>query len=223
MRLFTAVYPSDAALSHLDLALGGVGGDAVTDPGSGLRWVPAAQRHVTLAFHGSVPDGAVPGYVEALGEALTHVDPFDLALAGSGTFGGRTLWVGVRGDVSALRGLGETVAEVADAEGLPADARATGRAHLTVARASVSRTPAERRGRSRSRRRGPEVETHPFAAWARALAVYAGPRWAVGRVHVVASELGAGRSGGPAHSDVAVLPVGRDETADLGAPDGHID
>ncbi|WP_407318154.1 RNA 2',3'-cyclic phosphodiesterase [Isoptericola halotolerans] len=206
MRLFTAVYPSAEASAHLDLAVGGVGGAAVPDPGAGLRWVPRAQRHVTLVFHGTVPDGALPGYVATLREALAQVEPFPLSLAGSGTFGGRTLWVGLRDDVPALRRLGALASDVAAGEGMPARERSGGRPHVTVARASTVRG-GERR-QARRERRAPEPAA-PFAQWARALAVYSGPAWTVERVHVVASELGAGRSGGPAHTDVAALPLGQ--------------
>jgi len=210
VRLFTAVYPSGAASAHLELALGGVAGPAVADPGVGLRWVPAEQRHVTLLFHGEVPDGAVPGYVDALGAAVRDVDPFELALAGGGTFSGRTLWVGLTGDVDPLRRLAGLAGEAAADAGLPAADRAGGRAHLTVARATLRAAAARRRqvdgARGGTHRpRGRDDEPSVLASWARALAVYRGPAWPVAAVHVVSSELGAGRSGGPAHEDVAVI------------------
>lgn len=213
MRLFTAVYPSAGASAHLDLALGGVGGAAVADPGAGLRWVPKEQRHVTLAFHGEVPDGAVPGYVDALATALADLETFEVALAGGGSFGGRTLWVGVTGALDALRGLAAAVEDAAGDAGLPASDRAGGRPHLTVARASASRAgrsgrPGER-GSRRPRGRADDAAGSPLAHWARALAVYRGPAWRVDTVHVVASELGAGRSGGPLHDDVAVISLAR--------------
>ncbi|WP_402468072.1 2'-5' RNA ligase family protein [Isoptericola aurantiacus] len=214
MRLFTAVYPSPQALHHLDLALTGVGGPAVDDPGAGLRWVPAGQRHVTLSFHGEVPDGAVEGYVESLRREVGGLAPFDLSLAGSGSFGGRTLWVGLGGAVERLRSLAAAVDAAAQETGLGGADRAGGRAHLTVARASSSAARAERGRARRSRRRDPGAPPVPsrLEDWARALAVYRGPVWTVGAVRVVASELGAGRSGGPAHSEVAAVPL-----------DGHID
>ncbi|MFD6175963.1 MULTISPECIES: 2'-5' RNA ligase family protein [unclassified Isoptericola] len=228
MRLFTAVYPSASAGNHLELALAGVGGGARSDPGRGLRWVPPEQRHVTLVFHGEVPDGAVPDYVEALRLALADVPSFELALAGSGSFGGRTLWVGVAGAVDDLRraaGLAQDAA--VGAAGLPASDRASGRPHLTVARATLraegGRGVAGVRGGSR-RPRGREAEGSPLVPWAQALAVYRGPAWDVGTVRVVASRLGEGRSGGPLHEDVAVVPLaGRDGLAgqdDLADRDG---
>ncbi|MFE7407925.1 2'-5' RNA ligase family protein [Isoptericola sp. NPDC057559] len=223
MRLFTAVYPSAAAGGHLELALAGVGGGARSDPGRGLRWVPPEQRHVTLVFHGEVPDGAVPGYVEALRLALADVPPFGLALAGSGSFGGRTLWVGVAGAVDDLRraaGLAQDAA--VGAAGLPASDRASGRPHLTVARATLragdgGRAVAGARGGSR-RPRGREPEASPLVPWAQALAVYRGPTWEVDTVHVVASRLGEGRSGGPLHEDVAVVPLAGHDGAEPPVP-----
>lgn len=146
MRLFTAVYPSAAALAHVDLALRAVDGAAVADPGAGLRWVPPGQQHVTLVFHGDVPDGAVPGYVDALAGALRDVAAFELALAGSGSFGGRTLWLGVTGALDVLRRTSELAQDAAvGAAGLPASDRTGGRPHLTVARATLRATPERRR------------------------------------------------------------------------------
>lgn len=216
MRLFTAVYPSADAGNHLELALAGVGGAALADPGRGLRWVAPEQRHVTLVFHGEVPDGAVPDYVEALGTALADVPQFALALSGGGTFGGRTLWVGVAGSVDDLRRAGELAQDAAvGAAGLPASDRTSGRPHLTVARATARAAEGRRRvDGARGGTRGPrgrEAEDSPLVPWARALAVYRGPSWEVDTVRVVASRLGEGRSGGPLHEDVAVVPLtGRD-------------
>ncbi|WP_425954216.1 RNA 2',3'-cyclic phosphodiesterase [Xylanimonas sp. McL0601] len=204
MRLFTAVYPSPEASAHLDLALGSIGGAAVADPGAGLRWVPKEQRHVTLAFHGEVPDGAVPGYVEALRALVALAPPFDVVLAGGGSFGRRTLWAGVGEGASGLAGLARAAEDAAAESGFRADDRAGGRPHLTLARASTSRGMPNRGATRRPRDLSEEA---PLAQWAHALAVYRGPSWTVDRVHVVASELGAGRSGGALHTDVAQLPL----------------
>lgn len=43
----------------------------------------------------------------------------------------------------------------------------------------------------------------------RALSVYRGPDWTAEAVEVVASHLGEGRSGGPAHEVLARVPLGR--------------
>ena len=61
--------------------------------------------------------------------------------------------------------------------------------------------------RGGSRRPSGWSDEAPLAQWAHAFAVYRGPAWEVDAVHVVASELGGGRSGGPLHRDVAALPL----------------
>jgi 2'-5' RNA ligase len=205
MRLFTAVYPSPEASAHLDLALAAIGGPAVADPGRGLRWVPPEQRHVTLSFHGEVPDGAVPDYVAALTAALAGTAAFEVALAGGGSFGGRTLWAGVADGVAGLRTLASAASDAAGEAGLRAEDRVGGRPHLTLARAGARAAPPPRSRGRRSARAGDDGT--PLVAWAHALAVYRGPAWTVGAVHVVTSVLGAGRSGGPLHDDVAVVSL----------------
>ncbi|WP_277212845.1 2'-5' RNA ligase family protein [Isoptericola croceus] len=214
MRLFTAVYPSVEASDHLDLALDGVGGALAVgrpDPAAGLRWVPREQRHVTLAFHGEVPDGAVSGYVDVLRAALVPVGVFDLALAGSGWFSGRTWWVGVSGEVERLRAVAALVAGASVESGIGAATRASGRPHLTVARASVARRAPGAPGR----RGRVSPEPSPWQRSSRALAVYRGPAWSVTTVRVVSSRLGAGPSGGPLHTVVAEVPL---RSGELAAP-----
>lgn len=207
MRLFTAVYPSPEASAHLDLALAAIGGPAVSDPGRGLRWVPAEQRHVTLAFHAEVPDGAVPDYVAALRGALAGTAPFEVTLAGGGSFGGRTLWAGVGDGVVGLRELAAAVADAAEQTGVRAENRAGGRPHLTLARVGARASSPRSRGGRTTRARD---DGAPLTSWAHALAVYRGPAWTVGAVHVVTSVLGAGRSGGPLHEDVDVVVLAPD-------------
>lgn len=212
MRIFTAVYPSAEASAHLDLALASVGGALVADPGKGVRWTPKEQRHLTVAFHGEVPDGAVPHYVEELTDAVADVDPFECLLAGSGTFQGRTFFVGVgEQGGEGLRALADAAEEAAAVCGFRPDDRAAGRPHLTLARATVRSDQRRRGSTNRGGRRRPIEELDAganFDLWARALAVYRGPAWTVDGVAVVSSELGAGRSGGPLHAEVARIPLG---------------
>ena len=209
MRLFTCVYLSEEASDHLDLALGGLGD--FSEPGSlrrrhgsresgksggrnvrdqRLRWVTKEQRHVTLAFHGEVPDGALPDYVNALDANLGEIEPFDIMLSGAGSFGGRTLWAGVAEDVDSIRKLSAQVELAAADAGFRPDHRAGGRPHLTLARTSSRNAD------------------FPLDAWAHAMALYRGPMFTVTEVCVVRSELGKGRSGGPLHSPAAIVPLG---------------
>ena len=167
-----------------------------------LRWGDPAQWHVTVAFYGEIAEGAVPGLTAALGEAVGSLQAPTLRLRGAGSFGGRNLWVGVApegpDDARSLSALLETSAAVGDVVG--ADLRADlerrdrRRAHLTLARVAAG---------ARRHARAPEELT----AVVRALAVYEGPRWRPDEVALVASELGAGRSGGPLHRVIAELPL----------------
>ncbi|MDR2703613.1 MAG: 2'-5' RNA ligase family protein, partial [Cellulomonadaceae bacterium] len=91
-----------------------------------LRWVPPEFRHITLAFHGDVPEGAVPDYLGELRNAVQDFEPFEARLSGSGAFSGRTLWTGVSGSegLSQLKSLSTLVAEAAVEASLRSDNRA---------------------------------------------------------------------------------------------------
>lgn len=189
MRLFTCIYLSDAALDHLELAVSGLG-DSKRAGTQQLRWVPREQRHITLAFHGQVPDGSVPEFVALVGAGVVDVEPFEVSLSGGGSFSGRTLFTGVADGLAPLRALALIVEDAAEQTGFRVDSRAGGRPHLTLARAGV--------------RRG----VFPLDDWAHALALYRGPLFAVDQIHVVESELGKGRGGGPLHRTIATVPLG---------------
>lgn len=198
MRLFVAIRPPRPVREHLDVALEGVRDRA----GRVLCWTEAGQRHLTLAFHPDVPAGAVEDVVADAARTAAELDPVTLHLAGAGEFSHRTLWVGVEGQV---RELGALLAQpwLADDDG-----RDRRRAHLTVARVSAS-APQARRGRRRGEPREPAPATLLLAEAVHALSVYRGPAWTAAEVEVVASRLGEGRSGGPLHEVLAVVPLGR--------------
>jgi 2'-5' RNA ligase len=155
VRLFVAVRPPAGALGHGAAAVA-----AVAAVHAGPRWVPPERWHLTLAFYGEVPDGRVASLVARLDRRLRGAEDLTLALAGTGAFSRRAVWLGVTGDVEGLRGL---AAAVAREPGRPY------RPHLTVARL-----------------RG---DTDPAPAVA-ALSAYAGPRWSAAALHLVRSRLG---------------------------------
>ncbi len=68
--------------------------------GSGIRWVKAANLHLTLRFLGDIPQQSVPGLAESLKENLSGFSAFDLVLAGMGGFPNlkrpRVIWIGTR-------------------------------------------------------------------------------------------------------------------------------
>jgi len=118
MRLFSALWPSERAVAHLDAAFREVGLPA------GVKRTPAYKWHLTLCFYGN--DAVVEERAAFLDERLAGLPAPTLRLSGAGTFAG-VLWVGVR------------PAAAADREALRALAAATGagrkfRPHVTVAR-----------------------------------------------------------------------------------------
>jgi RNA 2',3'-cyclic 3'-phosphodiesterase len=200
-RLFAALYPSDEALDHLGLALSALGAVPLDDGRPSVRWTPRDLMHLTVAFFGEVPDGAVGDLGVALADVARSVEPLDLRLRGAGVFDDRVLFAGVGGDAEALRRLSAATADAASDVGLRLDKRPRQRAHLTVARSS-----GPRKG---SRRKTDPRPTGPgLAEFAHALAVYEGPRFTADELCLVASTPGAGRSGGPLYEVVRAFPFG---------------
>lgn len=211
MRLFASIAPPPGVVDHLASALQPVRLGA----GPGFRWTDPAQWHLTLAFHGEVPDGAVDDVADHLAHTAATHPPLDLHLRGAGSFTGRTLWIGVGGDTRALTDLmaacelpGDPGTEDREAE----PRRARRRAHMTVARyRDPDRRAGRRRGSGAGRVRGgrpgepaaPE-EVHDIV---HALSVYSGPGWTASTVELRESRLGEGRSGGPLHRTVASFPL----------------
>lgn len=100
MRLFVAVRPPPSAVDDAAAAV-----DPVRPLAPGLRWVPPERWHLTLAFYGEVPDDEVDRVVARTGRRLDGAVELRLSLTGAGHFGGRAVWLGVTGDVAALRSL----------------------------------------------------------------------------------------------------------------------
>lgn len=194
MRVFAALRPPPQALEHLGSALEEVRGDA----GLSLRWTDPAQWHLTLAFRPDLPEGAIPEAVENLAQAAARHAPMILQLSGAGTFGARTLWIGVGGETAQLTALmGEEL--------LGGEDRERRRAHLTVARVSARapRAPRRRRGEPR-----PPVPSQLLLTSAvHALSVYRGPSWQAEEIELLSSQPGQGRSGGPRHELLGTVPL----------------
>jgi 2'-5' RNA ligase len=205
--LFAAVWPPEAVLDHLDLALGAVR-RAVPGGGPGpVRWSARETWHLTCAFYGDVPDGRVPPLEEGLAGLAAVTVPYRLRLRGAGVFSHRTLWAGVGGDVDAQQRLAQAAAAAGEAAGARRDDRPRDRAHLTIGRVGDAgrRAAAGARGR-RDRESGATGPVAPEALVG-ALAVYEGPEWTVEAVLLVASRPGAGRGGGPLYTTVATFPL----------------
>jgi 2'-5' RNA ligase len=165
VRLFVSLDVPREALDHLDLAV-----DTVRHQHAGVRWIPAARWHVTLAFLGEVPETTVEELDERMTRTAARHAPITLAFSGAGRFGARVLWAGVTGDREQLGRLVQSVAAAARRAGVAVDERVH-RPHVTLAR---SRTAS--------------VDLRPLVD---ALASYEGPAWRSTQVHLVRSQLGA--------------------------------
>ncbi|MFC3850659.1 RNA 2',3'-cyclic phosphodiesterase [Corynebacterium hansenii] len=157
MRLFASIRPPEEVREHLVTALRPVR----DDHGPLLRWTDPDQWHLTVAFYGERPDGSVDelaGHIAAAAATTELPDALDLHLRGAGSFSGRTLWIGVGGDVAPLRDLMAACAHDPFAD--PDDpgvsdgsaARERRRAHLTVARLRAREQGGRRDGRRAHRR-----------------------------------------------------------------------
>ncbi|MER7079877.1 2'-5' RNA ligase [Saccharopolyspora kobensis] len=173
MRLFTALWPSEAALRHLTSAVDRLDRDRLAAATAGLRKfrISGSERwHLTLCFHGD--DADLDDVTERLESRVARLLATDLApprlrLAGSGTFRG-VLWIGVEPETAEDdRALRELVrAAGGDPHGY--------RAHLTIARWVAGRAARE-------------LLTGLFTG-------YAGPWWQPRELTVVRSDL---RESGP--------------------------
>lgn len=100
-RLFTALVPPSSLRERIVAAL---------PSGTGVRWMPAQNLHLTLAFHGAVPDaGALSARIRAAAAGFSAIR---LRIGGAGNFEthrGAAVWIGADGagadDRAALREL----------------------------------------------------------------------------------------------------------------------
>ncbi|MBR5097740.1 MAG: RNA 2',3'-cyclic phosphodiesterase [Spirochaetales bacterium] len=138
IRAFVAVPIPEAASKELDRYLNSL--KNMTD----LRWVTAAQFHITLRFLGE----QTQEIIEHVRDALSHVrfSPFEIELSYTGAFPNmrcpRVLWLSGNQGKRELIALAETVNKSMDAIGLPHEKRAF-KPHLTLARTNGVSLPSE--------------------------------------------------------------------------------
>lgn len=187
MRMFVALRPPEAAVTHLDEYLD------VRREAAPFRWTLAEQLHVTLSFLASVPDRKLDDLVERLDRAARRRTPVTTRIAGGGGFphpaGARVLWAGL-----ALDGAGRT--EV--------DRMATG-ARAAASRAGITVEGRRFRPHVTVARLGQPTEV---SNWVRLLDAYEGPEWRIDTISLVASHLGEGPRRRPRHEVVEEFPVG---------------
>lgn len=181
MRLFVAVIPPRPVVLELRAAL-----TTLPHGDPALRWCRPETWHVTLAFLGDVPDDGLDDLKERLGRAAARNTPMELALAGGGHFGGRTLWTGVQGDRDRLGRLAESVNSVARRCHIKVDERPF-RPHLTLARVRDSgngnshKTHGHGHAQANGNGRGTEAlpDLQPYVD---RMAAFRTPRWLVGEI-----------------------------------------
>ena len=146
MRLFLAIELPEPwrreAARTLDALTAALGGDA-----SVLRPVALDRMHLTVRFLGEVDEELAPALDAAIRESVPPVG-VDLELAAAGTFGpaARTsvVWLGLGGDLDALRALAGRVEAGVEAAGLPPERREL-RPHVTLARVRQRASASQRR------------------------------------------------------------------------------
>lgn len=103
----------------------------------GVRWVAAANLHLTLQFLGDVDPARVPAVAQALDAAAAGHGVFGLALRGAGAFPAperpRVVWLGVDAGAAAASALAASVASALAPLGFAHEARPFV-PHLTVGR-----------------------------------------------------------------------------------------
>jgi 2'-5' RNA ligase len=109
----------------------------------GVRWVPAANLHLTVKFFGEMRDQEAASIAEALGAAVGDVPPFDLSVVGCGCFPPhgpvRIVWAGGGTVGASLERLVEAVEFACEALGFPRESRAFS-PHMTIGRVRDDRT-----------------------------------------------------------------------------------
>lgn len=187
MRLFVAVYPTEDVADHLAECLSGLQVSRAARGGVNTRVAARPTWHVTLAFLGEVPDARLPDVEAALGKAVAGASPFEVRLAGGGRFGrGRftVLWVGLTGDVPALKGLSAAVRRALKRARLPYDDKPL-RPHLTIARP------------------GDRIDREQVNADRATLDAYESPPWTVAEALLIRSHVGPH----PTYDRLAALPL----------------
>ena len=109
-------------------------------------WERPEKIHITLKFLGAVEVARIEELSRAAGRAAAHVEPFDLTIAGPGTFPPhgppRVLWLGIEDASGQLSRLYRSLEDECAAAGFPRESRPF-KPHLTVARIRAPRGPRE--------------------------------------------------------------------------------
>jgi RNA 2',3'-cyclic 3'-phosphodiesterase len=137
MRLFVGIEISPAVVTAtIELIAQLQAASAKLAPQSRITWVTAERLHITIRFIGHVDDTRVDGIRAVLAPPLA-LDPFNLTIAGVGTFPPkgppRVVWAGLGGGRDQLVAIEPAVSERLARAGVPHEDRPYN-PHLTLAR-----------------------------------------------------------------------------------------
>lgn len=185
MRVFTALYPSPAAVADLERAV-----DTLRSADRDLIWTGSEQWHLTLTFHTELDADEVRRLERTVARCAAIRDATSARFRGGGAFPsakrGRILWVGVEPADQGLAGIQRNLTARLRRQGWPLDDRRY-RPHLTVARSRVRRD---------------------LSAIVDELGAYAGPSWPVDRIAIVQSR--PDDEGRFVHEQIGDYPLRRD-------------
>jgi 2'-5' RNA ligase len=137
MRLFIAIEVGDAIAQEASRVI-----DTLRDraaalaPSARITWITPERMHLTVRFIGHVDDARAAAIVDAFREPIA-VDPFELAIAGTGTFppqgAPRVIWAGIAAGGDASEAVERQVTTRVTALGVAPEERPY-RPHVTLAR-----------------------------------------------------------------------------------------
>jgi 2'-5' RNA ligase len=139
VRLFLAIDPGPALAARLRDELAALRAHAPY-----ARWVSHEAVHATLVFLGELDDAAAPEVIDASARVAAAHAPMIVRARGGGTFGGRrarVLWIGLEGQLDAVRALRRDLEQALAPLGHVPEARDFA-PHLTLARARAGGDPA---------------------------------------------------------------------------------
>ena len=112
-------------------------GQELKRSGADVKWVEAANLHLTLKFLGDITPEQVSSLISSLKQACGGLSPFTFSVEGIGAFPKttypRVIWVGVHEGKEQMAELAQRVEETCAALGFPAEERPFS-PHLTVGR-----------------------------------------------------------------------------------------
>jgi len=159
-----------------------------------VRWVAPDKIHLTLNFLGEIPAGQVAAAGEATAGVGAQTAPFAVEATGVGVFPNphrpRVVWVGLAGDMEALRALQAGLTNALAARGFPPEDRPFS-PHLTLGRVRQQARPEEARALGQA-----VTELH----------IPSLGRWQVEQVLLIRSDL---RPEGPIYTPLRVVPLGK--------------